>query len=76
MGRRNRPCDAGGGVNPIIEAELKGLGEAVGLLHMVKSIIYDGENDMTRRLCVRLEREIMERMAELKAKGLGNVSKE
>lgn len=32
-------------------------GDAIGILHSEKAAIYDGENDMTKRLCVALERE-------------------
>ena len=53
-------------MNPILEAKVSGLSEAIGMLHMVKNVIYDGENDMTKRLCVRLENEICDRIFALK----------
>jgi hypothetical protein len=56
-------------INPLIEAQIKGLGEAIGLLHYVKNIIYDGEDEMAKWICVRLENEIADRMAELRSDG-------
>jgi hypothetical protein len=49
----------------IRNAYCDGLNEAIGLMHMVKSEVYDGENLMTKHLCVGLEHAIRERIQEI-----------
>ena len=42
-----------------------GLRESIGLMFMVKNEIYDGENPMTKKLCVKLEYAILDHIKEI-----------
>lgn len=44
------------------EAAMEAHKTDISLIHLVKNEIYDGENEMTKRLCVALENEILKEM--------------
>jgi len=57
------------GHDPMTDGHVAGLGEAIGLIHAIKNELYDGENDLLKKFCVRLENAILTRIADVRSTG-------